>query len=80
MSRALSRLAKPTKSTCITYLCSPDPGVTACSTIAKMTVIRTDLHSVTQEKVKTQEDNHERKRQHTPENGDGYNLSEEMSS
>lgn len=49
----------------------------ACSTIAKMTVIRMDPHSVTQGKVKTQGDNHERKRQHTPENGDGYNLNEE---
>lgn len=62
------------------YLCSPDPGVTACSTKAKMTVIRMDLHSVTQGKVKTWEDNRERKRQHAPQNSDGYNLNEETSS
>lgn len=58
MSRALSWLAKTTKSRCITYLCSPDRGVTERGTKAKMTVIRRDPHSVTQGKVKTREDNH----------------------
>lgn len=62
------------------YLCSPGPGVTVCSTKAKMTVIRMDLHSVTQGEVKTWEDNRERKRQHTPQNSDAYNLNEETSS
>lgn len=80
MSRALSWLAKTTKSRCITYLCRPDLGVTESCTKAKMTVIRTDLQSVTQRKVKTREDNHERKRQHKTEDGDGYNLNEKMSS
>lgn len=80
MSRALSQVAKTTKSRCMTYLCSPDPGVMECCAKAKMTVIRMDPHSVTQRKVKTQEDNHEQKRQHKAENGDGYNLNEKTSS
>lgn len=57
-SWALSWLAKPTKSKHIAYLCSPDPGVTACHTKAKLTVIRTDPRSVTQRKVSTRGDNH----------------------
>lgn len=59
MSWAPSWLAETTQSRCMTYSCSPDPGVTECGTKAKMTVIRTDPHSVTQRKVKTVEDNHE---------------------
>lgn len=59
VSWALSWLAKTTKSKCMAYLCSPDPGVTGCHTKAKLTVIRTDPRSVTQRKVSTLEDNHE---------------------
>lgn len=62
------------------YFCSLNPGVTECSTKAKETVIRADPRPVTQREVKTQEDNHERKRQDRPENGDGYNLNEKTSS
>lgn len=61
MSRALSLLAKPTKSNALFM----QPGSRCDGTKAKMTVIRMDLPSVTQGKGKTREDNREPKRQHT---------------